>query len=196
MCPWEKPEVDKMGKTTSKTEKESWIEERIIGIDHHYKTTIFDDETKVEGRGSTPEKAQERASGKWEQKRQDSSSDSGGGGGSSNSGSSSSGGGCYITTACVQARSLPDDCLELNVLRGFRDMLLQTPSGRGAVREYDRIAPEIVTAVNQQVESGRIWDSLYQDIHTAATLVLAGRFAEAFSHYQRMTSSLKEKYLS
>ena len=52
--------------TTSKTEKETWLEEQIFGLGHHYVTTITDGDKKVEGRGATAEKAQEVASEKWE----------------------------------------------------------------------------------------------------------------------------------
>ena len=30
-------------------------------------------------------------------------------------------GGCFLTSACTEARGLPDDCHELTVLRSFRD---------------------------------------------------------------------------
>ena len=50
---------------TSRTEKDSFIEERIFG-DHHYKTTISDGTHRVEGRGRTSEEAEKIASEKWE----------------------------------------------------------------------------------------------------------------------------------
>lgn len=57
-----------MGKETkSRTEKDSFIEERIFG-DHHYKTTISDGEDRVEGRGRTSEESQKTASDKWDKK--------------------------------------------------------------------------------------------------------------------------------
>jgi hypothetical protein len=57
-----------MGKdTTSKTEKESFVEERIFG-DEHYKTTISDGKDKEEGRGRTSEESQKTASDKWDKK--------------------------------------------------------------------------------------------------------------------------------
>ena len=55
-----------MGKDTkSRTEKESFLEERIFG-DHHYKTTISDGHKSVDGRGKTSEESQEIASEKWD----------------------------------------------------------------------------------------------------------------------------------
>ena len=54
-------------KTTSRTEKESFFEERIFG-DDHYKTTITDGKDKRESRGNTSEEAEKRASDKWEKR--------------------------------------------------------------------------------------------------------------------------------
>lgn len=108
------------------------------------------------------------------------------------------GGGCYLTTVCVGAMNLPDNCLELNVLRGFRDNVLSTTSeGRQAVKEYYKIAPEIVGAVNKQrrEESTTVWRALYGDVRKAVTLVISGRFNEAFEHYKGMTLELRQKYL-
>jgi len=52
---------------TSKTEKESYVEERLFNLGDHYKTTIKNGEHKVEGRGRTPEEAEEVASEKWDE---------------------------------------------------------------------------------------------------------------------------------
>lgn len=57
-----------MGKdTTSRTEKDSFIEERIFG-DGHYKTTISDGKDKEERRGRTSEEAEKIAKDKWDKK--------------------------------------------------------------------------------------------------------------------------------
>lgn len=59
-----------MGKETkSRTEKESWIEERIFGLGEHHKTTISDGDKKVEGRGRTAEEAEKIAKEKWDKKK-------------------------------------------------------------------------------------------------------------------------------
>lgn len=57
-----------MGDTKSKTERDTTFPERLIGT-HHHKTTISDGKDRVEGLGSTPEKAEERASKKWQEKK-------------------------------------------------------------------------------------------------------------------------------
>jgi len=57
-----------MGKTTSRTEKESFVIESLMG-DSHYKTTISDGKDRVEGRGRDAEESQSIASDKWEKKK-------------------------------------------------------------------------------------------------------------------------------
>lgn len=65
-----------MGKDkSSRTEKESWVEERIFGLGDHYKTTISDGDHKVEGRGNTAEEAEKNASGKWDEEWDDEDDD-------------------------------------------------------------------------------------------------------------------------
>ncbi|HAH06674.1 MAG TPA: hypothetical protein DCM05_09140 [Elusimicrobia bacterium] len=49
----------------SRTEKDSFLVERLLG-DHHYKATISDGEHKVEGRGRTAEEAEKVAKEKWD----------------------------------------------------------------------------------------------------------------------------------
>ncbi|MEM2089758.1 MAG: CFI-box-CTERM domain-containing protein [Candidatus Pacearchaeota archaeon] len=111
-------------------------------------------------------------------------------------GSSSSGSICYLTTACVRSMNLPDDCLELNVLRHFRDkILMQEPRGKKAVREYYRIAPEIVQAIEERDKAREIWQGIYRDIKYAISLIFLGDFEGAFKHYQQMTLKLRRQYL-
>ncbi len=55
------------GKGKSRTEKDSFFVERLLG-DHHYKTTISDGKNKSEGRGRTPKEAENRASEKWKKR--------------------------------------------------------------------------------------------------------------------------------
>ncbi|MGE5393002.1 MAG: CFI-box-CTERM domain-containing protein [Candidatus Saccharibacteria bacterium] len=112
-----------------------------------------------------------------------------------NGDNTSSGGGgssCYITTACVGYFGLPDDCQELRVLRRFRDrVLLPTPAGRRAVKEYYQVAPELVAAVAAHPMASRIWQKVYGQIQQAVKLVRMGSFDQAFRHYQAMTKELQ-----
>ena len=54
--------------------------------------------------------------------------------GHSGHGSSSGTDGCYLTSACVMAKGLPDHCEELETLRVFRDEYLAgQPGGRAEI---------------------------------------------------------------
>lgn len=55
-------------KTTSKTEKDSFVVERLFG-DRHYKTTIANGKDTAEARGRTSEESQSRANDKWAEKK-------------------------------------------------------------------------------------------------------------------------------
>jgi hypothetical protein len=166
-------------KTTSNTESYKSIGGIITGHDDMFKTTISDGDQKATGHGSTPEASQENASDSWES------------GDTTDAGSP-----CYLTTACVKSKRLPDNCLELMTLRGFRDNVLMTNSaGRNAIKEYYKMAPEIVQAVNNQENAQRIWDGVYVDIRQAVSLVLSGKSNEAFEHYKKMTLRLKNNFL-
>jgi len=169
-----------MGKeTTSHTESYQSLGGIITGNDDMYKTTISDGDQKAEGHGTTPESSQESASNQWE------------------SGETTSVSSCYLTTACVKTMNLPDNCLELKVLRYFRDkVLMQDSVGKRAVKEYYKIAPEIVQVVENQENAQRIWREVHDDIKYAVSLVLSRNFNEAFKHYQKMTLRLKKNYLN
>ena len=107
-------------------------------------------------------------------------------------------GGCYLTTACVAAMGLTDRCYELDVLRSFRDnVLLRTPRGRKAVKEYYNLAPEIITAIEEKEGPNAInvFQGLYPEIQKIVNFILSGNFESAFQNYKQMTSQLKTNYL-
>ena len=55
--------------TTSRTEREIFFSERVIGDDGHYKTTITDGDKTRTGCGNKPEEAEARASDKWDKSK-------------------------------------------------------------------------------------------------------------------------------
>ena len=58
---------------------------------------------------------------------------------------------CYISTSCVEAANLPDDCLELQILRQFRDnYLTNQPRGKELIQKYYSIAPHIVRSITKR----------------------------------------------
>ena len=60
----------------------------------------------------------------------------------------SSGGGCFITTAVCQRDGKPDDCVELETLREFRDTYMRaTPERAAMVDLYYAVAPTILDRI-------------------------------------------------
>ncbi|WP_294823404.1 CFI-box-CTERM domain-containing protein [uncultured Eubacterium sp.] len=115
--------------------------------------------------------------------------------------STGSSGGCYLTTACIKAKGLPDDCYELEVLRSFRDnWLMNQPDGDEEIKEYYRIAPKIVVGINKCENSNEVWNKVYKKICKCVSLITndaknESYMNEAYNIYKNMTKSLKEKYL-
>lgn len=104
--------------------------------------------------------------------------------------------GCFITTATCMSEGKPDDCPELTAFRRYRDTsLLQTPQGRALVREYYRIAPQIVRAINAEPQAREIYRSLYDDyIAPGYALLAQGRSDEAKALYIQCVLSLAKRF--
>ena len=106
-------------------------------------------------------------------------------------------GGCYLTTACVEAKGLPDDCEELTILRNFRDhWLKQQPGGAEEVAEYYATAPQIVTEINKRADAREIWNELYDAlVAPCVKLIQAGKLDAAHEKYRDTARKLCLEYL-
>lgn len=99
---------------------------------------------------------------------------------------------CYLTTACVASMGLPDNCFELSTLRKFRDTIVsRSEFGKNSVKEYYRIAPDIVKSVNSRSDSSEIWREVYNEIKSIVELIMFGDNQEAMDRYKTMTFRLK-----
>lgn len=99
---------------------------------------------------------------------------------------------CFITSACVFARGLPDDCDELIILRAFRDnYIMNVPGGPELIREYYEVAPGIVDRILESKESEHILGSLYEELVVPSVrLILDGKYQEALTHYRTQVARL------
>lgn len=80
-------------------------------------------------------------------------------------GKKSSSSDCFITTACVRAKGLPDDCYELTTLRRFRDeVLLKSPDLKGYVEDYYQKAPLIIAEIDKLDNSLEIYERIYNEM--------------------------------
>lgn len=113
----------------------------------------------------------------------------------SGSSDSSSSGLCFVTTACVTSKGLPDDCYELETLRGFRrDYVLQLKGGVELNEEYKKIAPIIVANINRRNDSQKIYDEIYSKINDMIVLINGGDNEKALDSYKRMVGELSSMF--
>jgi hypothetical protein len=99
---------------------------------------------------------------------------------------STGGGGCFLTTACTAARGLPDDCIELQTLRAFRDgyMKQQASDGMAMIKEYYKTAPAVVAAINARDDAPEIYDWMYRDLVLPSVQhIERDQNARALDHY-------------
>ncbi|MCI6851018.1 MAG: hypothetical protein MR883_05800 [Clostridiales bacterium] len=110
----------------------------------------------------------------------------------SGSGSGSGTEGCYLTSACVVARGLPDHCEELQTLRFFRDeYLAKQPGGQAEIEQYYALAPRIVTAINQLPNATAVWNTVYQElVELCVQMIHANQNAAAHQFYKSYASNL------
>lgn len=104
---------------------------------------------------------------------------------------------CYLTTACVTAKNLPDNCHELETLRHFRDnWLAKQEGGQCEIKEYYIIAPKIVTSINANENAREIWERLYRNlVLPCVSYIENGENEKAHKLYRETTLILKEQFL-
>lgn len=105
-------------------------------------------------------------------------------------------GGCYLTSACMYAKSLEDNCYELETLRHFRDTWLkQTADGEALIKKYYEVAPKIVSAINETMDSKSIYEMIYEKmVRPCVEFIEQKEFEKALELYKSMTLQLEEEY--
>lgn len=104
---------------------------------------------------------------------------------------------CYITTIICDKLGYSDDCGVLNILRGFRDNVMQKNCKYcKTLFEYDVIGPKIAEMIKQDNEKDEeLWANFYNFyLLQTASLVTEEKYDEAVSRYTEMVNALKEYY--
>lgn len=108
--------------------------------------------------------------------------------------------GCYITSACVEARGLSDDCYELKLLRMYRgEYVERLEGGEALLAEYRRKAPVVVRRINALGESRAqaVWEEIYErGVAPAVRLIQTGQWERAFELYKAMCRELERRFLA
>ena len=103
--------------------------------------------------------------------------------------------GCFITTAAVRARGLPDDCDELTTLRQFRDGYMRNlEEGDALIGLYYDIAPQVVAAIGARKDARKVYDHLYSVIKMCVEHIKNGRNEKALEIYVEMVKRLTRQY--
>ena len=105
-----------------------------------------------------------------------------------------SSGGCFLTSACTEARGLPDDCYELATLRKFRDdYLAKQACGKCEIAHYYNIAPTIVNRIKSSPNAKAVFARIYDDLVTPCVKrIEKGHFEEAHEKYRSYVMMLEK----
>ena len=103
---------------------------------------------------------------------------------------------CYISSACVYAKDLPDDCYELTILRKYRDQLVaEDPAIRSVVEEYYQNAPGLIHLIEDQPNRMEIYEYIYNElVMKSVQHLINGDIAAAINQYKTVYMELKDKY--
>ncbi len=108
---------------------------------------------------------------------------------------SSGSSGCFLTSACVTYFGKPDDCYELETLRKFRDEeMKKMDGGEELVKEYYRVAPEIVKCIDASEHKGEHYQYIFDCVQTCVQLIEQGKADETLAEYKKMVITLKDQF--
>lgn len=105
--------------------------------------------------------------------------------------------GCFLTSACVEAEGLSDDCRELTILRNFRDEYLKNlPGGADEIAEYYFIAPQIVSAIRNCSDAKALFHDIYEKVvRPCVEFIEQGMNEAAHQLYRKSVLEMKAKYI-
>ena len=104
--------------------------------------------------------------------------------------------GCFLTTACVEYKGLPDNCFQLEILRKFRDSYVKAlPGGAALLEEYYLKAPIIVKKLKNSNTHQEELLNLFNEINRAVNLIRQGKYQKAVQLYTSISKQLEKKYL-
>jgi len=101
---------------------------------------------------------------------------------------------CFLTTACVAYAGLPDNCVELQTLRAFRDSYVrQLPNGGALIAEYYRVAPRIVRHILGSADRDACLRDILKAVRRAVALIARGDLPGAFDVYVALVQALRQR---
>lgn len=106
-----------------------------------------------------------------------------------------SSGGCFLTSACVEAKGLPDDCYELTTLRKFRDeYITNQEGGKCEIAHYYHVAPAIVERIKKSSNAMATFEKIYADlVIPCVKLIEDGDYVSAHNKYREYVTMLERR---
>lgn len=106
-----------------------------------------------------------------------------------------SSGGCFLTSACVEAKGLPDNCYELTTLRNFRDKYLAAQDcGKCEIAHYYHMAPTIVARIKSSPNASAVFEKIYEElVAPCVKLIEQGALDSAHAKYREYVIMLEKK---
>lgn len=108
--------------------------------------------------------------------------------------STSQTGKCYLTTACMehQQEKFDDNCMELTILRWFRDNFVSQED----IEHYYEVAPLIVDKLNSLETSSDIYKWIYDNVIVPCIIFIRnGQMSDAYSVYKNTIEELEKEYI-
>ena len=102
-----------------------------------------------------------------------------------------------IATAATDALGRSRNCTQLRRLLDFRRHYLEVqPEGQAFLAEYDVVGPQIVAAINAQIDARDIYRRIDDRYLTSCLRLLDGDdLAGCFALYREMFTALRQTYL-
>lgn len=103
--------------------------------------------------------------------------------------------GCFLTSACVETKGLPDDCYELTTLRKFRDeYLAKQDCGQCDIAHYYHVAPAIVESIKKREDAGAVFERIYNElVIPCVKLIEDGDYVSAHNKYREYVTMLERR---
>lgn len=104
---------------------------------------------------------------------------------------------CFITTAACECLDKPDDCVELQAFRRFRDgYLMNRPGGKEEIEWYYEVAPVIVNKMNILPEKMEIYTSIWEEyLQPCYDFLKEQENEKCYKQYKQMVETLSRTYV-
>ena len=105
---------------------------------------------------------------------------------------------CFLTSACVFYKGLPDNCSELQILRNFRDgYMANSAYGKSLINDYYEVGPKTVQAIYNHPQKAEIFEFIYNKlVLKSVSLIKRNEYELAMEYYKIFTEKLRNNLVA